>query len=250
MQSIGGREVFGAITLWYIALEHYIQLIYQFSQDNKHPNVEEESDERPPPMDKQFKRIYNNFFNCSIDSNPTGASIAPCLTDFRKYRNNLLHGVHDSTNNNSKYAVMKFSTPIEYTNELDLMKCIKVSVDAMVFYSNIIQGLDILPQVQVGVDHKRIDELYNNLLLPCFTEILDKINLDTRFNLNKLRLKGIACDKKINLDIHPLVCGKNPIQTEHGQKHEYSSLIYNKMQKLQTNEEVRVPNMYAAKKLK
>lgn len=175
-----GRNSIVAVTLWFLALESYINTLLKLTCFKVNKDFDYY---KPKKLTEKFSSLLELL---KIDSVPIKkAGTYNRIHEFTTFRNEVFHD--RNIGQHVQFNKTKFSEIPVNCNLVDVLQgmLIFLEVSALMRYS--ISGLDTMPDILIHVNnkafYKKLDFLHQSLIRPSFQQVLLKHNLETGLDL-------------------------------------------------------------------
>jgi hypothetical protein len=176
-----GRRNIISVSMWFLALEAYINALVKVVGIIKGINVEE-------IIKKEIVgRIVFLIEELGYDKlaiQKTG--IFNRVTEFRIFRNEIFHDRHSGEE--LKFKKTLFSSIPNRGGQVDAFQSIQIFLEIASLFRYSIPRLDLMPNIAIGnikeLKFAKLDNIYSRFLGPFFQRVLNKRNLETKLDLS------------------------------------------------------------------
>lgn len=175
-------EILNCIGIWFWAMESAISTAFKIVS-KKDP---QESKWKLP---QKFKHLAS-FLDASVE--PPSLLINE-LNNFCCFRNYLFHDLY-YYDKKPEYTYSMFSKLPAYATEVDLIEAIRISINCVYYYREILAGVDLLP--------KHLEDFYTNEVIPTFAKKLENLNF---FPIQFKKLDGAICPIQTKQVFMPII---------------------------------------------
>lgn len=176
-----GRRNIVSVSMWFLALEAYINAICKVTCIIKQLNIDE-------VINKEISgRIVFLIEELQYDKlNVQKTGIFNRVNEFRKFRNEIFHDRHSGEK--IKFKNTLFSSIPNRGSQIDVFQSLKIFLEIASLFRYSIPGLDLMPNIAIGnekeIKFAKLDQIYSRFLAPYFQRVLIKRSLKTKLELS------------------------------------------------------------------
>lgn len=176
-----GRRNTLSISMWFLALEAYINALCKITAIIKKKNADEIIRKE---IAGRIAFLVDELGYDKMKVRKTG--IYNRVNEFRRFRNEIFHDRHSGEN--LKFEHTLFSPIPIRGNQVDVFQSIQIFLEIVSLFRYSIVGLDMMPNIAIGNEAKlkfeKLDTMYSVFLAPYFQRVLDKLNLKIKLQLS------------------------------------------------------------------
>ncbi|WP_375499938.1 hypothetical protein [uncultured Nostoc sp.] len=171
-----GNVSISAVGFWFLAIEAFINTLLKIACFLKDKDFNEfrgkQINGRLTAVFKLLKMDNKDFYN---------SAIFPKFQEFQNYRNEVFHDRF--FNSEIKFHKTSFSSIPYLANQVDVVQASIIALEIFQAFRFIYPALDLMPDIFIEKNSSygfiKYDVLYNQIILPLFSEALRKHTLNT-----------------------------------------------------------------------
>jgi|JI10StandDraft_1071094.scaffolds.fasta_scaffold52312_2 hypothetical protein len=176
-----GRRTIISISLWFLALESYVNNICKITCLAKGKDFKALS---KLDLGSRLTFLIQALEYDEIKIKQTG--LYSRINEFKQFRNELFHD--RNFQHELEFKKTRFSTIPFKSNQADTFQALLITLEVILLFRYCIPGIDLMPNISIGnssiLHFDKLEELYNKYLRVYFKETLSKHNLFTELNLD------------------------------------------------------------------
>ncbi len=176
-----GRRTVISISLWFLALESFINSICKITCLAKSIDFKPISKK---DLGSRLTFLIDTLKYDELTIKKTG--IYGRINEFKQFRNELFHD--RNLQNEIEFKKTNFSSVPLKSNQVDTFQALLIYLEVALLFRYCIPGIDLMPNISIGnsqvLHFDKLDILYKNYLANYFKEILGKHNLSTDLDLS------------------------------------------------------------------
>jgi hypothetical protein len=176
-----GRRNKLSISMWFLALEAYINTLCKVTAIIKQINVDEIIKKE---ISGRIAFLIKELGYDKMKIQKTG--VFNRVNEFREFRNEIFHDRHSGEELKFKKTLFS-SIPIR-SGQVDVFQSLQIFLEITSLFRYAIPGLDLMPNISIGnkkkIKFEKLDTIYSRLLAPFFQRVLIKRSLTIRLELS------------------------------------------------------------------
>lgn len=176
-----GRRNIVSISMWFLALEAYINALCKVTGIIKEINIDEVINKE---ISGRIVFLIEELGYDKLSIQKTG--VFNRVNEFRRFRNEIFHDRH--AGEEIKFKMTSFSSIPIKSGQVDVFQSLIIFLEIVSLFRYSIPGLDLMPNIAVGNESElrfaKLDEVYSRFLGPFFLQVLNKRNLETKLELS------------------------------------------------------------------
>jgi hypothetical protein len=176
-----GRRNIVSVSMWFLALEAYVNAICKITCIIKQLNIDEVINKE---ISARIVFLIEQLEYNKLNIQKTG--VFNRVNEFRKFRNEIFHDRH--AGQEIKFKNTLFSSIPNRGSQIDVFQSLKIFLEIASLFRYSIPGLDLMPNIAIGnekeIKFTKLDQIYSRFLAPYFQRVLIKRNLKTKLELS------------------------------------------------------------------
>lgn len=176
-----GRRNTLSISMWFLALEAYINALCKVTCIIKQISVDEIIKKE---ISGRIVFLIEQLGYDKMKINKTG--VFNRVSEFRRFRNEIFHDRHSGEE--LKFEKTLFSSIPIRSSQVDVFQSLQIFLEVVSLFRFAIPGLDLMPNIAVGneteLKFEKLDTIYSRFLAPFFQRVLIKRNLEIELELS------------------------------------------------------------------
>jgi hypothetical protein len=176
-----GRRNIVSVSMWFLALEAYVNAICKVTCIIKQLNIDEVINKE---ISGRIVFLIEELEYNELNIQKTG--VFNRVNEFRKFRNEIFHDRHSGEE--IKFKNTLFSSIPNRGSQIDVFQSLKIFLEIASLFRYSIPGLDLMPNIAIGnekeIKFAKLDQIYSRFLAPYFQRVLIKRSLKTKLELS------------------------------------------------------------------
>lgn len=176
-----GRRNTLSISMWFLALEAYINALCKVTAIIKQISVDEIIKKE---ISGRIAFLIDELGYDKMTIKKTG--VFNRVNEFRRFRNEIFHDRHSGEE--LKFEKTLFSSIPIRSGQVDVFQSLQIFLEVASLFRFAIPGLDLMPNIAVGneteLKFEKLDTIYIRFLAPFFKRVLIKRNLEIELELS------------------------------------------------------------------
>jgi hypothetical protein len=176
-----GRRNTLSISMWFLALEAYINALCKVTAIIKQISVDEIIKKE---ISGRIAFLIDELGYDKIKIKKTG--VFNRVSEFRRFRNEIFHDRYSGEE--LKFEKTLFSSIPIRSGQVDIFQSLQIFLEVTSLFRFAIPGLDLMPNIAVGneteLKFEKLDIIYSRFLAPFFQRVLNKRNLKIELELS------------------------------------------------------------------
>ncbi|TRX36652.1 hypothetical protein [Flavobacterium restrictum] len=176
-----GRRNTLSISMWFLALEAYINALCKVTAIIKQISVDEIIKKE---ISGRIAFLIEELGYNKMKIKKTG--VFNRVNEFRRFRNEIFHDRHSGEE--LKFEKTLFSSIPIRSGQVDVFQSLQIFLEVTSLFRFAIPGLDLMPNIAVGneaeLKFEKLDTIYSRFLAPFFQRVLIKRKLEIELELS------------------------------------------------------------------